>query len=110
MRKCRHDAGLRRDLDEVAATGGVAMVERNECADRGLCTRPGVGLRLADPDRHAARLARERHGAAGGHDLEIAPLPSAARTGTAERPNRDDDQPRIIRPQRIWIEIGTQMR
>src|SRR6516164_6756553 len=100
-----HDRRLGGDVDEIAAAGGVAMKQRNERADRGLGAGPPVGLRLAHPHGHAVRLARERHGAARGHELDVARLPCAARADAAEGPNGDDYQPRIILPQRVRIEV-----
>ncbi len=105
MRQRGHDRRLGGDVDEIAAAGGVAMKQRNECADRGLGAGPAVGLRLAHPHGHAVRLACERHGAARGHELDVARLPFAARTDAAERPDSDDNQARIILPQRLRIEM-----
>ncbi len=95
VRKRGHHTGLRRHLDEVAATGGFALVECNQRSACGLRAGPGVGLRLADAHRHAVGLASERHGAACRHDLDIASLPSAARSRIAERAYRNNDEPRI---------------
>ena len=89
---------------QVAAAGGIALEQRDQRADRRLRSRPAIGLRLADPHRHAVRLAGERHRAAGRHHLDIGCPPGAARSDRAERRDRHHDQPRVAPPQSFGIE------
>ena len=105
-----HHRSLGGDVDAVAAAaaaaaaGGIALEQRNERADRRLRSRPAIGLRLADPHRHALRLAGERHRSAGRHCLDIGSLPGAARADRAERRDHHHDHVRVAPPQNFGIE------
>ena len=97
-------AGLRRHIDQIAAAGGLAPIERNQRAGRRLRPGPAVGLRLAHAQRHAVGLAGKRHRAARRHHLDIASAPAAARSGAPERRDGDHHQPRVTQAQRRRIE------
>ena len=95
---------LGRDVDQIAAAGGVAPEQGNERADGGLRSRPAVRLRLAHPQRHPVGFAGERHRPAGGHQFDVGSPPILARSDAAERRDDDNHQPRKTAPQGIGIE------
>ena len=80
------------DVDMLAPPRRRPVGERHHGAEGGLRPGPAIGLRHRHPDRQAAGLPGQRHGAAGGHHLEVRSQPPGPGAAAPEGGDGDVDQ------------------